>query len=90
MPRNTAQVTRRDEQARIGATLRSFREKCGLKPDEAANQVPISRSYLVNIEAGRKALTPILCARFSAIYNVPQAALVPEGYFVADVETVPA
>jgi DNA-binding XRE family transcriptional regulator len=81
MPRNPTPHTEAEERERVGATLREFREKCGYKPDEAANLVPISRSYLVNIEAGRKPVTRILVARFAAIYNVRQAAIVPAGYF---------
>ncbi|WP_375483239.1 helix-turn-helix domain-containing protein [uncultured Jatrophihabitans sp.] len=90
MPRNPVPQSAAQEQVRVGATLKVLREKSGLKPDEAANRVPISRSYLVNIEAGRKPLTPVLCARFAAIYNAPQAAIVPEGYFLNEPTEVPA
>ena len=63
------------EQQRIGATCRAFREKCGLKLGEAANALPISYAYLSNIEAGRKALTPVMRARLAELYQVPQAAI---------------
>lgn len=60
----------------------------GLKADELANLVGISRPYLANIEAGRKPLTRILLAKLAAELNVRQASIVPAGYF-AD-EQVPA
>lgn len=63
------------EHVREGATLRAFREKSGLKVGQAANALDISYSYLANIEAGRKALTPILLARTAALYGIPQAAI---------------
>ncbi len=65
------------EQERIGATCRAFREKCGLKLGEAASAIrpPISYAYLSNIEAGRKALTPVMRARLAELYQVPQAAI---------------
>jgi transcriptional regulator with XRE-family HTH domain len=65
----------RDDE-RVGATLRQFREMRGLKPDELANRVQISRAYLANIEAGRKRLTPVLLARIATELCVPQIAIV--------------
>lgn len=53
----------------------------GYKPDEAANEIGISRPHLANIEAGRRPITRVLLARFAAVYNVRQASIVPAGYF---------
>lgn len=65
------------ERQRIGATLRALREKTGLRADQAANALrpPKSRSYVANIEAGRKPLTPVLLAQFADMYDVPQVAI---------------
>lgn len=64
------------ERVRQGATLRTFRELRGLKVSELANAVPVSYSYLSNIEAGRKPLTPQLVAKLATILDVRQIALV--------------
>ncbi len=72
------------ERDRVGATIKEFREARGMKPDEFANQVDISRPYLANIEAGRKPLTKVLLSRMAAVLNVRQAAIVRAGYFVDD------
>lgn len=65
--------TRDDE--RVGATLRQFREMRGVKIDDLATRLLISRAYLANIEAGRKRLTPILLARAAEELHVPQIAI---------------
>lgn len=65
--------TRDDE--RVGATLRQFRELRGVKVDDLATRMNISRAYLANIEAGRKRLTPILLARAASELHVPQIAI---------------
>ena len=78
------------ERLRVGATLREFRELRGYKPDELANLLGISRSYLANIEAGRKPLTRLLLPKFAHVLDVRQAAIVPPGYFTALDEQVSA
>ena len=65
----------------MGQTLRSLREKSGFKADEFANEMGISRPYLSNIEAGRKPLTRVHLARAANLLDVPQVAIVREGYF---------
>ena len=72
------------ERRRIGATIRVLREARGLKPDQLANSIQISRPYLANIEAGRKPLTPVLLGRVAAALNSPHGAIVREGYFVSE------
>ena len=79
MPRTLPQ----DSWARVGETLRTFREMRGLKADELANRVGISRPYLANIEAGRKPLPPLLLAKLAAALHVPQIAILTPG---SDVE----
>lgn len=68
---------------RIGATLRMARELRGLKVDELATRMGISRAYLANIEAGRKRLSNVLLARAAAELKVKQIA-------IARAETDPA
>lgn len=82
-PNSEAQAVAEDRE-RVGATIREFREMRGLKPDECASLIPISRSHLANIEAGRRPVTRVLVARIAEVLNVRQAAIVPAGYF-ADV-----
>lgn len=77
-PRLTKAAPLPPEQVRVGATLRALREKTGLRADQAANALrpPKSRSYLSNIEAGRKPLPPVMLAQLAALYGVPQVAIV--------------
>lgn len=63
------------EWVRIGATLRTFRELRGEKPDPFASAIGISRPYLANIEAGRKKLTNVILARAAARLQVEQVAI---------------
>lgn len=77
---STSRVPQRldPERVRVGATLRALREKSGLRIGQVADELrpPKSYSYLSNIEAGRKPLTPILLAQMAALYGVPQYAIV--------------
>lgn len=65
-----------DTWERVGATLRLARELRGLKPDELANRLQISRTYLANIEAGRKKLTPVLLAKACTVLDIPQISII--------------
>jgi transcriptional regulator with XRE-family HTH domain len=71
------------EWVRTGATIREFREMRGLKPDEMANALRISRSYLANIEAGRKKLQPELASRVADVLAVRQIAILRPDQFAA-------
>jgi len=69
------------EMIRVGSTIREFRELRGLKADELANAVEISRPYLANIEAGRKRLTPELAAKIAQHLCVRQISILrPDEY----------
>lgn len=72
------------EQLRIGATLRAIREARGARVGELAKLLDISHSYLSNIEAGRKPLTPALTARVAQLLSVKPIALVRPDYFDTD------
>lgn len=73
------------ETQRVGSTIRDFREARGLKADELANVCDISRSYLANIEAGRKRLTPVLAARIAAALHVRQISILRPDEFPHEV-----
>lgn len=63
------------EWIRVGATIRALRELRGLKPDELANKIDVSRPYLANIEAGRKRLQPVHAARIAKVLDVRQVSI---------------
>lgn len=84
MPPKTGPKKAQEEWARVGATLREFRQMRGLGVNDAANLIPISRGHLANIELGRRPLTPVLLARFAAVYNVPQYSILPVGFFTEE------
>lgn len=72
------------ETIRVGSAVREFRELRGLKPDELANAIPMSRSYLANIEAGRKRLQPVHAARIASILSVRQISILRPDEYPAD------
>lgn len=75
---------REAEMIRVGSTIREFRELRGLKADELANAVGISRPYLANIEAGRKRLPAELAAKIAEHLRVRQISILrPDEYPVA-------
>lgn len=69
------------ETIRVGSAVREFRELRGLKPDELANAILVSRSYLANIEAGRKRLQPVHAARIAQVLAIRQISILrPDEY----------
>lgn len=60
---------------RVGQTLRTLRELRGFSPAAFAEAIGVSRSYLANIEAGRKKLTNVLLARAAQALGVAQLAI---------------
>lgn len=83
MAQTTIAPLERAERIRIGATIRTYREMRGFKPDEFACEINISRPYLANIEAGRKPLTEVLLSRISTALDVRPISVVREDYFLA-------
>lgn len=69
------------EWVRVGSTVRALREKSGLKADQLANAIDMSRPYLANIEAGRKRLQPIHAARIALVLGVPQISILRSDEF---------
>lgn len=72
------------EWVRIGETLRTIRKTKGFHTGDFAGELEISYSYLANIEAGRKRLTPELLARAAKVLDVRQVAIVRPGYYAED------
>lgn len=63
------------EDVRIGATVAALRVKSGLSQDQLANLSLLSRPYIANVEAGRKALSDKSLARVASALGVPQSAI---------------
>lgn len=80
MSRNLPEVEAA-ERRRVGATLRALRQRRGFTADQFACELGKSRPYLANIEAGRKPLPEVLLARAADLLDVPQVAIVREGYY---------
>ena len=80
---STTHQPRDPEAIRIGATLRELREKSGYTVNQFSHELDISYSYLSNIEAGRRPLTKRLLARAAHLLDVPQVAIVREGYYTS-------
>lgn len=74
------------EWIRTGSTIREFRELRGVKADELANGIGISRPYLANIEAGRKRLSPEHAARIASFLHIRQISILrPDEFPVGNV-----
>jgi transcriptional regulator with XRE-family HTH domain len=58
------------ERKRVGAILRAIRDSKNMTGDELANKVFKSRSFLANVEAGRKQLPPDLVPVISLALGV--------------------
>ena len=78
MPNTTPNT--RSEWERMGAPLREYRLINDVGVQELANKLGISYSYLANIEAGRKRLTPGLATKAAAFFKVPRIAFVRADY----------
>lgn len=63
------------ERTRTGATVRALRVAYGWRATKFAVALGISHSYLANIEAGRRQLTPELARRTADTLGVPLAAI---------------
>ena len=68
------------EWERMGATLREYRQINDVSVQDLANNLGISYSYLANIEAGRKRLTPGLATKAAAFFKIPRIVLVRADY----------
>lgn len=77
------------ENVRTGATIRHLREKSGLRIGQLADVLnpPRSYSYLSNIEAGRKPLTPALLRQIADVLGVPPIAIARPDLFPLDDHT---
>ena len=64
------------ELVRVGATVSEMRQMRGMTQDQLANAALLSRSYLANIEAGRKRPSMKAIARIATALHVPQISLI--------------
>lgn len=64
------------EVVRIGATIKAFREALGMTQERLSRDSMLSRAYVANIEAGRKAPSRKAIARLATALSVPQIALI--------------
>ena len=66
------------EDVRIGATIREMRTMRGMTQDQFSRAAMLSRSYLANIEVGRKRPSGRAVARIAAALRVPQISILAE------------
>lgn len=66
----------REEDVRVGATIKALREARGLTQEQLARRARLSRPYLANVEVGRKRLSIRSAARVAEALAVPQIALI--------------
>lgn len=83
MTKKTSEVEL-EEWQRIGATIRELRLKSGWRADDFAAEIGISRPYLSNIEAGRKAVTKILVANIAKALDCKPIVIVRPGLVEAE------
>ena len=70
----------RAETVRRGAVIKALREAYGIKADELATLVDVTRRYLSYIEAGDKRAPVVLCRKIADVLGVPLAAITVEGF----------
>ncbi|GAA2180972.1 hypothetical protein GCM10009785_13970 [Brooklawnia cerclae] len=64
------------ELARIGATIRQMREMRGMTQEQLSHAALLSRSYITNIEVGRKKPGQKAIARIAQALCVPQISII--------------
>lgn len=58
-----------------GAAIRALRQAYGWKVVKFAQAIGVSRSYMSNLEAGRRQASPEVLRKISETLNVPLAAI---------------
>lgn len=64
------------ELARVGATIKAFREMRGMTQEQLSQASYLSRAYVANIEAGRKKASSKAVARIASALHVPQISII--------------
>ena len=59
----------------LGAALRSLRVFHDLSQTEAAEKLEVSKSYLSEVESGKKEPTLALLSRYSEVFSVPLSSV---------------
>lgn len=80
MTRNKAELERQ------GATLQFVRRMRGVTQQELADKMHISRTYLANIEAGRRAMTPSLALSACDTLKIRPIVLVNNDFLRQDTQ----
>ena len=60
----------------MGATIRQMREMRGMTQEQLSSASMLSRSYVANVEAGRKRPSMKAVARIAAALHVPQISII--------------
>jgi transcriptional regulator with XRE-family HTH domain len=61
----------------LGERIRAARERAGVKQDQLAQAVGLSRTSITNIERGRQGVQAHLLVRIAAVLGGPPADLLP-------------
>lgn len=61
----------------LGARIRKARERVGVKQEQLAQAVGLSRTSITNIERGRQGVQAYLLARVAEVLGRPAAELLP-------------
>ncbi len=64
------------EIVRVGATIRQMREMRGMTQEQLSQASMLSRTYVANVEAGRKRLSQKAVARIAEALHVPQISII--------------
>jgi len=62
----------------LGIRIRNARERAGVKQDQLARAVGLSRTSITNIERGRQGVQAYLLARVAAVLGMSVADLIPD------------
>jgi transcriptional regulator with XRE-family HTH domain len=61
----------------LGERIRAARERAGVRQDQLAQAVGLSRTSITNIERGRQGVQAYLLARIAEVLGRPAAELIP-------------
>jgi transcriptional regulator with XRE-family HTH domain len=69
--------TRADFDRALGVRIRAARDQAGVKQDQLAQAVGLSRTSITNIERGRQGVQTYLLVRIAEVLGRPAAELLP-------------
>jgi transcriptional regulator with XRE-family HTH domain len=59
----------------IGARIRQLRTRAGISQEQLANDADIARSYMTEVEAGRRNISVVLICEIARVLQVPPSQL---------------